>query len=212
MFAGFDNEDNPTLGGIYLAALTRPYPPLTTLVKIGGQVPGEARRTVFNKLGEGLSFDGRFVAFWGAWGTETKDLVLQCPDEGNKDLVAYLRAQYPDGYKTTVPVHQGFFVHDIRTGQTRAVAKTPDDFDDFVYWNFSGRVPGTGEGDETGERPRWRSAAFVAVSGLVGGNLQPTPTVHRRLQGQDGHGGRRCLSGADRRDLPEPGAGQFASS
>ena len=73
VFAGFDNEENPTKGGIYRAPLKRTSPKLTTLVKIGGQVPGEKKGTVFNKLGEGLSFDGRFVAFWGAWGNGDHD-------------------------------------------------------------------------------------------------------------------------------------------
>ena len=41
---------------------------------------------------------------------------------------------------------------------------------DFVYWNFSGRVPGKGhEGEEdpedTEELARWRSTSFGAVSG-----------------------------------------------
>jgi hypothetical protein len=40
VFAGFDNEDAPTLGGIYLAPLAQ-TPSLTTLVSIGGRVPGE---------------------------------------------------------------------------------------------------------------------------------------------------------------------------
>lgn len=171
VFAGFDNEDNPTKGGIYLAPLVWAKPPLFPLVKIGGQVPGEARGTGFNRLGEGVSFDGRFVAFWGAWGTETRALTLQCPTDGNKDLLAYCQATYPDGFATTVPVHQGIFVHDILTGATKVVAKTPTQFDDFVFWNFSGLVPGTGESDETGEPARWRSASFVAVSGLVDGCL-----------------------------------------
>jgi hypothetical protein len=41
---------------------------------------------------------------------------------------------------------------------------------DFVYWNFSGRVPGKGHGgeedpEETLELARWRSTSFGAVSG-----------------------------------------------
>jgi hypothetical protein len=55
------------------------------------------------------------------------------------------------------------------------VAKAPTDFDDFVYWNFSGRVSGTGEGgEEDGEPARWRSASFVAVSGRVHDGLSDT--------------------------------------
>ena len=93
VFAGFDNEENPTLGGIYMALLN-PYrhnkqPKLKTLVSIGMQVPGEPNNTGFNKLGEGVSFDGRYVAFWGAWGTTNKKVRLYCPEEGNKDRRAY---------------------------------------------------------------------------------------------------------------------------
>ncbi len=164
VFAGFDNEDTPTLGGIYMAPLSGTYPPLTSLVTIGGQVPGESSGTVFNKLGEGLSFDGRFVAFWGAWGSETTTLVLQCSNEGNKARLAYCQ-QYYNNYAVTVPVHQGIFVYDTVTGTTIPVAKAPTDFTDFTYWNFSGRAPGTGESEDTGELARWRSAEFVAVSG-----------------------------------------------
>lgn len=184
VFAGFDDEDNPTLGGIYLAPLAE-TPPLTTLVSIGAQVPGEPVRNTFNRLGEGVSFDGRFVAFWGAWGTETKTLVLQCPTEGNADRIAFCNELYPDGFTTTIPVHQGIFVHDIWTSQTRTIAKTPADYDDFLYWNFSGRVPGTGEGDDDGELARWRSTAFVAVSGLVDGSLEDA-TFHAAFKARTG--------------------------
>lgn len=166
VFAGFDNEDNPTKGGIYLAALTGSSPRLTGLVQIGDAVPGESKGSVFNKLGEGVSFDGQFVAFWGAWGTETISLTLQCPTDGNKDVIAYCARQYPNGFPATIPQHQGIFVHNNKTGQVKVVAKSPTDFSDFVYWNFSGLVPGTGNSDETGEPARWRSASFVAVSGL----------------------------------------------
>ncbi len=141
-------------------------------------------------MGEGVSFDGRFVAFWGAWGSATKTIVLRCPAEGNEDLVAYCNDQHPDGFPVQVPVHQGIFVHDTKTKQTHAVAKTPNDFDDFVYWNFSGRTPGTGEGDDDGELARWRSASFVAVSGLVDGFLSQTeiyaPTFRIALKARTG--------------------------
>lgn len=170
VFAGFDNEAAPTRGGIYRAPLGGTSPKLTALVKIGSQVPGEKRGTVFNRLGEGVSFDGRFVAFWGAWGSATRTLVLQCPTEGNMARIAYCKLLYPNGYTTTVPVHQGIFVCDSSTGAVAAVAKAPTEFTDFVYWNFSGRVPGSSEGDE-GEPARWRSATFAAVSGLVDGSL-----------------------------------------
>lgn len=216
VFAGFDNEDAPTLGGIYLAKLnsTNQPAPLQPLIQIGGLVPGEKKGTFFNKIGEGLSFDGRFVAFWGAWGSAVKELVLQCPTDGNRSLLEYCKSLYGDGvtagsvskgFHAFVPVQQGIFVHDTVTHSTWAVAKTPNNFADFVYWNFSGKVPppqggtsvsggtdgtitavmtaaeGSGgeggtEGDTDGEPARWRSASFVAVSGLVDGKLSNANT------------------------------------
>lgn len=170
VFAGFDNENSPTLGGIYLAPLTGPHPPLSTLVKIGQQVPGESNIDRFNQLGEGLSFDGRFVAFWAAWGSDTKTLILQCPTEGNKQRIAYCNTEYPTGFTTSIPVHQGIFLYDIQTEQLHTVAKSPNDFDDFLYWNFSGHVPGSSEGDD-GEPARWRASAFMAVSGIINGKV-----------------------------------------
>jgi hypothetical protein len=169
VFAGFDVEERPTRGGLYLASLNGPNRALATLVRIGGPVPGEVRGVFFNRLGEGVSFDGRFVAFWGAWGSRTQTLILQCSEEGNQERREYCEQMYPDGFTARVPVNQGIFVYDTRTGQAQAVAKAPGDFDDFVYWNFSGRVPGAG--DDTGEPARWRSASFVAVSGLADGRL-----------------------------------------
>jgi hypothetical protein len=170
VFAGFDNEDQPTRGGIYMAPLAGPNPPLKTLVGIRQHVPGQRISAYFNRLGEGVSFDGRFVAFWGAWGSETRTLVLPCPTDGNADLLAYCRATYPNGYTVQVPVNQGIFIVYARTGRLIAVATSPADFTDFLFWNFSGQVPGS-QTEEGGEPARWRSAAFVAVSGLVDGKL-----------------------------------------
>jgi len=51
------------------------------------------------------------------------------------------------------------------------VAKTGAQFDEFVFWNYSGRVPCVSGGhseegsEDDGEAARWRSSAFVAVSG-----------------------------------------------
>jgi len=185
VFAGFDNEDNPSSGGIYLAPLNGSQPSLISLVSIGEKVPGE-KQARFNKLGEGVSFDGRFVAFWGAWGTATKTLVLQCPTEGNADRREYCNEQYPDGFTTHIPLHQGIFVHDIRTGKTHAIATTPEDYNDFLYWNFSGHVPGMDGGDEDdGEPARWRSSAFAAVSGTVDGRLNDA-TFHVAFKARTG--------------------------
>ena len=186
VFAGFDNEDNPTLGGIYLAPLNgTPLPPLKTLVSIGEQVPGESRHDRFNRLGEGVSFDGRFVGFWGAWGAETTALTLRCPTEGNAERIVFCNQQYPQGFTVQVPLHQGIFVHDTKTGHTSVVAKTSEKFSNFVYWNFSGLVPGASEGDDDGEPARWRSASFVAVSGLVDGKLTDA-TFHTAFKARTG--------------------------
>ena len=169
VFTGLDNEAAPTLGGVYLAPIAVD-PVLEPLVAIGDQVPGMAPADVFTTIGEGLSFDGRFVTFWGAWG-ETEQITLDCPEDGNKDLLAYCNTTYPDGYVAEAPVHQGIFIHDTVTDTTSAVATSDSvdpeaQFDTFQYWTFSGKPPteGTG-GDESQELPRWRSSAFAAVSG-----------------------------------------------
>ena len=80
----------------------------------------------------------------------------------------YCLSVTPDGTTMPVPVHQGFFVRDMQLGKTVVIAKTGGEFKDFVYWNFSGRVPGMGGGGEGGddieEPARWRTATFGAVS------------------------------------------------
>ena len=163
VFAGFDNEETPTYGGIYLAPLT-PGPTLQKLVGIGDAVPGEANAT-FNKFGEGLSFDGRYVSFWGAWGNETKTLWLDCPKDGNAALLAYCAEFVGDNFPVQVPVNQGIFVVDTTTGLVSRVARTGENFSDFLFWTFSGKPPGVGGSDESdGEVPRWRSSAFSALS------------------------------------------------
>ncbi|MCA9284931.1 MAG: VCBS repeat-containing protein [Phycisphaerales bacterium] len=165
VFLGLDNEANPTLGGIYLAEL-RPFSALRTLVAIGDPVPGED--AVFSRLGEALSFDGRFVAFWGAWGDRTATRTLECPQDGNETLLEYCQRIHPDGFEVQVPLEQGIFVYDLGTNRLDTVAKTGLEFDDFLYWTFSGRPPGMegGEG-EVSELARWRSSTFVSVSGTV---------------------------------------------
>ena len=167
VFAGFDNEDEPTMGGIYLAPMVQ-NPSITTLVGIGDQVPGETPGTTMTRLSEGVSFNGRFAGFWGAWGNEMREITLTCPEDGNKDLIAYC-LEHDDNKVVEVPVNQGFFVKDTVTGTLRMVARTMrDGFEDFVYWNYSGRPPGAGESEEgESEPPRWRSSSFVAVDSVV---------------------------------------------
>jgi hypothetical protein len=164
VFVGLDNEDAPTLGGIYLAKI-KPNPPLTTLIGIGDPVPGVPNET-FNMIGEGLSFTGRYVSFWGAWGTNTRNITLYCPTDGNADLIAYCNATYPNGFQTTEPVNQGIFVTDVLTRKTVMVAQTgQDNYYNFIYWVYSGRPPGTGGGDTDDFEPaRWRFSAFTALT------------------------------------------------
>ncbi|MBX9471218.1 cell wall-binding repeat-containing protein [Microcella sp.] len=169
VFLGLDNEEAPTLGGIYLAPL-EPSPTLTTLVAIGDQVPGAAVEDVFTKIGEALSFDGRYVAFAGSWGTETTTITLTCPADGNADLIAYCNETYPSGFTTEVPVNQGIFVYDTVTSELSRAAATGATFGSFLYWVFSGAPPEVGGGeDETMEPPRWRSSSFVAVTSISSG-------------------------------------------
>jgi len=199
VFAGFDDEYNPTLGGIYLAPL-QSQPSLRTLVGIGQRVPGVSDESTITDLGEGIAFDGRHVGFWGAWGEQTKSVRLYCQQEGNVDRINYCNQRlvcngtdkvlgdpnsvcddasdpkfgvscYVD---REVPLNQGIFVHDIKSRKTRLVAKTGEKFDEFLFWNYSGKVPCTGKShsdegaEDDGEQVRWRSSAFVAVSGAAG--------------------------------------------
>lgn len=175
VFTGLDNEDNPNYGGIYLAPLA-PTPKLRTLVGIGDPVPG-VKMTGLTRIGEGLTFDGRYVAFWGAWGNETKTVRLYCPTDGNADIIAYCEGVDPNSVfdpvthrwyqDKQVMLNQGIFVYDIIADQGYLVSDTNSDFNDFLYWVYSGRPPGVGTGEEGSdeeEPPRWRSAAFVASS------------------------------------------------
>ena len=129
-------------------------------------MPGETGQT-FNRFGEALSFDGRYIAFWAAWGNETKTLWLDCPEDGNADLLAYCAEFVGDNFPVQVPVNQGIFVADTQSGTITKVARTGETIADFVYWTFSGKPPGVGGSEEEsddGELPRWRSSAFVSVS------------------------------------------------
>ncbi|MGA8004894.1 MAG: hypothetical protein WCA17_02245 [Burkholderiales bacterium] len=185
-FVGLDNEDAPTAGGLYIAPLAD-KPALTALVQIGQTMVTDnagkpmAGDPTFTALGEGLAFDGRYIAFWGAWGTETRPITLTCPTDGNADLIAACQNQYPpDGVTTKpVPVNQGIFLYDTVQKKLWMVARagTGEQFQDFLYWVFSGS-PGTtgsesgGGSDESGptdaEPPRWRASAFAAVDGARG--------------------------------------------
>jgi hypothetical protein len=193
VFSGFDNEWDPKCGGIYRTSLDLKKDPtepakLTTLVGLEEMVPGQGKKT-FTQIGEGLSYDGRFVSFWGAWGKETKTVRLYCPQEGNKIRRDFCNHEgdfasgLGDGnsicdedsdrcyQEKEVPVNQGMFVYDSVNKKLRMLARTGNGgtFDDFLYWNYSGAPPGAGEREGHAEPPRFRSAAFLAVSQRAGG-------------------------------------------
>lgn len=177
VFVGLDYEDDPHYGGIYLAPL-KPNPPLKTLVGIGETLPGLNDGPEITRIGEGLSFDGHYLAFWAAWGNETKTLRLNCPVDGNADILAYCNGVDPNSIfdpKTQtwyqlkqVHINQGIFVLDVIGNRTFLVANSTTDFNDFLFWTYSGKAPRTGGGDEDAEPPRWRQSAFMSVyDGLI---------------------------------------------
>lgn len=193
VFAGYDNEASPAAGGIYRARIGNKPIMLETVVKIGDPVPGESGAK-FKGFGEAVSVstNGHHVLFWGAWGEEMRNVTVTCTNEGNAARQAYCLQVTGAGLVKQVPVHQGFFVRDMQRGTTTPVAKTGDGILDFLYWNFSGRVPGMeGEGDDIEEPARWKTATFGAVS------ANGTPSISafkaRAFDGSDGLYLRRLL-------------------
>lgn len=189
VFLGVDSEEAPTMGGLYAAPISGAQggdgaAELDLLVAIGDPVPGREDGSAFTQIGEAVAFDGRYLAFWGAWGSEQRSIDLACPTDGSPAIIAWCNQLHPDGHVAQVPVGQGIFVHDLQTGATSMIASTGTDegaISDFVYWNFSGRAPGTGgeEGGgvpvpgyepdaDDGELARWRSATFVAIESDTG--------------------------------------------
>ena len=208
VFVGYDNEDDPSCGGIYQSELGRPAALLQTLVGLDDSVPVRGAGQ-FTRIGEGLSFDGRFVGFWGAWGDQTRTLRLYCPEEGNRIRRDYCNhagdfADGPNGeingdvssvcedadgnrlercYQLkAVSVNQGIFVYDTRTRRLRLMARAGagEDYEDFIYWNYSGAPPGAGESEGCGKPPRFRSAAFVSVSERAGATFRVAFQGRRR--------------------------------
>lgn len=180
-FTGFDVELAPTLGGVYRSQIAF-LPELDVIAGVGQQVPGEPVGTVFYNFSEGLavSSDGSKVAFWGSWGDQFFQKTLLCPEDGRAELIAYCLQLYPDGLVVDVRVNQGIFLYDSDTGLLTPIARTGEEgVEDFVFWGFSGRIPGVGGGE--GERvaapaavvaeeefARWRSSPFMALSHLPG--------------------------------------------
>lgn len=175
VFTGLDDAENPNFGGIYLAPLTQ-NTKLRTLVGIGEELSG-LKIPALTRLGDELSFDGRYVAFWGAWGIETKSIRLYCPTDGDVDLIAYCNGVDPNSIfdketerwyqERKTMVNQGIFVYDIFADVVALVAHTDGEFADFRFWDYTGRVPGLIPTPDT-DLPRWQPTSYLAVSdGIV---------------------------------------------
>lgn len=170
VFTGLDNEAAPTAGGIFLTSLADATHSLKSLISLGVTTVGDALGSVFKTVGEGLSFDGNSVGFWGSWGDTTKTVTVACSSDGNAAIKAACLSQDNNGtvgdgiYDFQVPEHQGIFTVDTESGAVTMKAQTGSQFSDLLFWTFSG-APSTSGGDGTDDRepPRWRSSAFVAV-------------------------------------------------
>ncbi len=163
VFTGLDNEAAPTAGGIFAANLDgTSHPALTTVAGFNTVVPSHKNDSIpptLSAFGEGLSFDGRYVGFWGAWDTaDTYSENLICPTDGNGGIISQCT-------NTTVqiPVHQGLFLADLSTNNLYMIAETGSLYKNFQFWSFSGAPSGSGD---SGQEPaRWRSSSFLAISG-----------------------------------------------
>lgn len=170
VFTGLDVEEAPTAGGIFMAPLTA-SPTLTTVASFNTVVPKNGPNTL-SAFGEGLSFDGRYVGFWGGWGTDTFERQVQCATDGNAIVRQACLDQDFNGvahdgiYTFDALVNQGIFLADTDLNKLYLVAQTGDLYDDFLFWNFSGNAgQGGSEDSEDMEGARWRSSAFVAIDG-----------------------------------------------
>lgn len=173
VFLALDNEEDPHAGGIYTAPI-KAGAPLTSLVRIGELPPKlDAEISGLTRIGEGLTFDGRYVGFWGAWGTETQTLRLYCPEDGNADIRNYCNGIDPLSVydevtmrwyqEKQIPTRQGIFLYDVLLDRTYLVSSNETVFTDYLFWVYSGKVPGSGS-DIDAEPPRWRSSSFLAAS------------------------------------------------
>lgn len=170
VFTGLDVEEAPKAGGIFMAPLTA-NATLTTVVGFQTVVPKNGTNTL-SAIGEGLSFDGRYVGFWGGWGTETFARQVQCATDGNAIVRQACLDQDKSGtakdgiYTFDVLKNQGIFLADTQLNKLFLVAQTGALYDDFLFWNFSGNAGQGGSDDsEDLEGARWRSSAFMAIDG-----------------------------------------------
>ena len=196
VFLGTDDANHPHHGGIFLADLAEPVVSLVPLVQIGDHVPGlnpgalATGDDTFTQLGETLSFNGRWVAFWGSWGHSHRNVHFHCPEEWEVDdaqLAKCCHHRYGEGFEVDVPSNQGIFVYDTDTGVTYPVSligdgtsSSKDSIESFVYWKFSGTVlddhgdmlsGGNGHDDgvpvDETELADWRMSTYAAVESAV---------------------------------------------
>ncbi|QQS41142.1 MAG: hypothetical protein IPM63_17545 [Acidobacteriota bacterium] len=170
VFVALDNEDDPHFGGLYAAPI-KPNPELVPIAEIGKTLPGLEIEELTG-VGEGLSFDGRYLAFWISWGNETKTVRLYCPEEGSADRIEYCNGLDPNSVfdkqtgrwfqERQMPLGQGVIVYDLLTDTFSRIVTT-EEFDDFLFWTYSGHVPGSTGDHSEGEPPRWRSSAYFSV-------------------------------------------------
>lgn len=181
VFTGLDDEANPSAGGIFMFDIDAPDEGLKTIAGFNTVVPKKndstTADTYLSAFGEALSFDGQYVGFWAGWGENKIKTPQSCGPDGNKDLLDYcnsIQTEPEGGEALKVLENQGIFLADTLNDKLFLVAQTgplfedqKDYFEDFLFWNFSGKPPGTGESseDDSAELPRWRSSAFLAVDG-----------------------------------------------
>ena len=165
-FLGVDDDHDPHHGGIYLYTIPQGKgsfgasplgaPSLTAIVEIGDRVPGFDVATgvsgpTFEQLGEAISFNDRWIAFWGSWGHKTETIHVDCPEEWEVDdpeLAKYCQhAHAVSGFHAEIPRNQGIFVYDTQTDTIVPVAMTHEnqgsdaEIENFVFWTFEGTVP-----------------------------------------------------------------------
>lgn len=181
-FLGLDNEDAPTAGGIYVAPLAE-RPALRAVVRIGTSVVPDAAGNplpdapVFTRLGESLAFDGRYVAFRGAWNTADparwRERTLTCPSDGSPTLVAACLTQYPSGSTTVLdPLDQGIFVADTVSGAGRLLDSAR-----------RSRPPAGARGTRGGPIDLGPSSLRLPINGARAARVPPT-TARPRLSGR----------------------------
>lgn len=188
VFVGYDKKTAPTMGGIMMAPVSA-LPTITSLVKIGDLVPGSTTDT-FTQFADPVAFDGRYVVFWGAWGTDMISKTLSCSDIQDPAMSSFCSTTvYPTGSTTVqVPAHQGIFLYDTQAeGAPIALAVTGSGFNNFAYYTFVGSLPeegaptdvgGGGQGGGGGETetevpleaPGFVLTPNVAVAGQSGSN------------------------------------------